>query len=99
MARRRSSGEWVEIVEAWERSGESQRAFAAKRGVRLTTLQSRIYRRRRERSSSRLVEVRVSPAARDFGPAEIVLPNGVTVRVATGTEPTWATALIKALLA
>lgn len=98
MARRRGN-DWVGIVEAFQQSGETQRAFSSKRGVPLTTLQSWIYRRRRDRSSSRLVEVRVAPAARDFGPAEIALPSGVTVRVGAGTEPAWTSALIKALLA
>lgn len=97
MARGRSSN-WGRVVEALEQSGETQKAFASKRGIPLATLQSWIYRRRRERSLPRLVEVRVAPPIRDSGPAEILLPNGVTVRVGAGTEPAWASALIKSLL-
>ncbi len=92
-----ASSNWVEIVEAWERSGKTQIAFASRSGVALSTLRSWIYRRRRESSSMRMVEVRVAAPIRDPGPVEIALPNGVTARVAVGTEPTWASALIKAL--
>jgi hypothetical protein len=96
MARRR---DWAEVAEGWERSGKTQRAFALQRGVCLTTLQSWIYRRRRERSPSRLVEVRVAPAPATSSSAEIVLPQGIRVRVDVGTELAWASALVKALLA
>jgi hypothetical protein len=98
MARRR---DWAEVAEGWERSGKTQRAFALQRGVCLTTLQSWIYRRRRERSPSRLVEVRVAPAPAPAtsSSAEIVLPQGIRVRVDVGTELAWASALVKALLA
>lgn len=93
---------WAEIAEAWERSGESQTAFAAKRGIALETLRSWIYRRRRQRqpvSGARMVEVRVAPTvALAATPAEICLPSGITVRISTGSEPTWAAALVKALL-
>jgi hypothetical protein len=96
MARRR---DWAQVAEGWERSGKTQRAFALQRGVSLTTLQSWIYRRRRERPPSRLVEVRVAPVPATSSSAEIVLPHGVTVRIDVGTEPAWTSALVKALLA
>ena len=99
MASVRSSSDREAIAEAWRRSGETQKAFASKRGIPLTRLQSWIYRRRRPRpSSARLVEVRVSTPPQDFGPLEIVLPSGITVRVSVGTEPAWTSALVKSLL-
>jgi hypothetical protein len=92
--------DWAEIAEAWERSGELQRAFAARHGVPVETLRSWIYRRRREPRSrrSKFVEVRVSPAM--ITPAaELAFPNGLTLRLAPGTDPTWVSALAKSLLA
>src|SRR5436309_1725098 len=105
MARVRQHG-WEKIIEAFERSGETQRAFALRRGLSVHTLQSWIYRYRRQYPSSRrrplavprLVEVRVAAATVAAGPLELLLPSGVTVRVAPGTEPAWASALVKALL-
>lgn len=96
---RKARRDWEQIAEAWERSGEQQAPFAAKRGIALETLRSWIYRRRRERSGSRMVEVRLSPAVVPAAPAEICLPNGVTVRISAGSAPTWAADLVKALLA
>jgi hypothetical protein len=97
MGRRQRGSDWAELAEAWKGSGETQRAFAERRGVPLSTLQSWIYRRRRTRSS-RLIEVRVAAPAREVGPAEVALPNGLAVRISVGTEPAWASALIKSLL-
>lgn len=97
MSRRRSG--WAQVVDAWERSGASQSKFASRRGMPLATLQSWIYRRRRERSSARLVEVRVASPVVHVAAAEIALPSGLTIRFAVGTEPSWAAALVKAIVA
>lgn len=99
MARGRQRKDWAQIADGWKRSGESQRAYAARHEISLSTLQSWIYRQRR-RSRSRMVEVRASrPAPALVGRAEIALPNGFAVRVDHGTDPAWTSSLVKALLA
>ena len=63
---------WARLVAELERSGEQQRQFAAKRGVKLCTLQNWLYRIRRERRTGkdapRILPVRVvastAPTAR-----------------------------------
>lgn len=91
--------DWAEIAEAWEKSGETQRSFAARRGISLGALQSWVYRRRRQRGRrAQLVEVRVAPPLASTVPVELRLPNGVSLRLAPDTEPVWAAALVRALL-
>lgn len=43
------SEEWFQVAEEFEASDLTQKEFSARRGVRLSTLQSWVYRRRRER--------------------------------------------------
>jgi transposase len=45
--------EWVRVAEEYEASGLTQREFAERRDMRLSTLQSWVYRRRRERRRQR----------------------------------------------
>ncbi|HEY7005758.1 MAG TPA: hypothetical protein VH392_04670 [Sphingomicrobium sp.] len=83
---------WARLVAELERSGEQQQEFAAKRGVKLCTLQNWLYRIRRERrtgdDASRILPVRVvastAPLARrpeeENGAVEVML-----VRFASGT--------------
>ncbi|WP_426752043.1 IS66 family insertion sequence element accessory protein TnpA [Myxococcus sp. Y35] len=40
--------EWFRVAEAFEASGLTQQAFSQRRGLRLSTLQSWVYRRRGE---------------------------------------------------
>ncbi|MBE4752510.1 IS66 family insertion sequence element accessory protein TnpB, partial [Corallococcus sp. ZKHCc1 1396] len=47
MAKQVEKPEWERVAEAFEASGQTQREFALARGVRLSTLQSWVYRRRR----------------------------------------------------
>ena len=99
MARGRQRDDWAEVAEGWKRSGESQRVYAARKKIAVSTLQSWIYRQPK-RTASRMVEVRVAPLkATPVGRAEIGLPNGVVVRVDHGADPAWASSLVKALLA
>ena len=100
MARGRQRDDWAQVANEWKQSGESQRAYAARHEIPLSTLQSWIYRRRK-RAPSRMVELRVArPAAMaHVGRAEISLPSGLVVRVDHGTDPAWASSLVKALLA
>ena len=98
MSRERQRNDWAEVADGWKRSGESQRAYAARHQIAISTLQSWIYRRPK---GTRMVEVRVaSPkTTTPVGRAEIGLPNGVVVRVDHGADPAWASSLVKALLA
>ena len=100
MARGRQRADWVQVADGWKRSGESQRAYAARYEISLSTLQSWIYRRRK-RAPSRMVEVRVArpTPASGGGRAEVCLPNGLVVRVDHAVDPAWASKLVKALLA
>ena len=93
--------DWAKIAAAWERSGERQREFAARHGVHVETLRSWIYRRRRGQpaKSAKIVEVRVAPAPVRAATAEISLPNGISLRVDSDTDVSWASLLAKALLA
>ncbi|WP_418764537.1 IS66 family insertion sequence element accessory protein TnpA [Myxococcus xanthus] len=60
--------EWFRVAEAFEASGLTQKEFASQRGVRLSTLQSWVYRRRR--LHSRQAEaVRLLPVEVATGPA------------------------------
>ena len=99
MARGRQRADWAEVADGWKRSGESQRVYAARNKIAVSTLQSWIYRRPK-RAPSRMVEVRVAaPKTESVVRAEIGLPNGVVVRIDHGADPAWASSLVKALLA
>jgi len=49
MMKRRSKQEWQTLIEEYEQSGEAQAAFAARKRVKLATLQNWLYRVRQER--------------------------------------------------
>ncbi|MCP3105290.1 IS66 family transposase [Myxococcus sp. K15C18031901] len=72
--------EWLQVAEAFEASGLTQKAFSAQRGLRLSTLQSWMYRRRRQHARKapavRLLPVEV-PAVAQVGPVllEVVLAS------------------------
>ncbi|WP_225888917.1 IS66 family insertion sequence element accessory protein TnpA [Myxococcus xanthus] len=69
MSKQVEKQEWVRVAEAFEASGQTQREFASARGVRLSTLQSWVYRRRRS-GETRAEPVRLLPGIR---PAKDVL--------------------------
>ncbi len=79
---------WREAVCAWEKSGESIRAFCAGRGLREPSFYGwrRTLRERDRQLPARpgpvLVPLRVVPDA----VLEVVLPAGVVVRVPAGAE-------------
>lgn len=66
---RRAREIWVSIITQYEKSGQTQEAFAAARGIPVTTLRSWIYKLRQEEADSApLLPVRViastAPSAR-----------------------------------
>lgn len=95
---------WVATVAEFERSKLTQVEFALQRGVPLSTLQSWIYKARRERKASvSLVPVRViastAPAARGAESAdiEVELKTGVRLRFSSGVALDYIAALVQRL--
>lgn len=94
--------EWARVAEAFEASGLTQKDFAAQRGVRLSTLQSWVYRRRRQRGSQaapvRLLPVEVAGASQPSTVLlEVVTARGARVCFPAGTEVEHVARLIAAL--
>lgn len=93
---------WREAVAAWEKSGQSIRAFCSRRGLSEPSFYNwKRSLRERDRFQSpapqgpRLVPVRVVPGA----VVEVVLPTGLIVRVPGGAEAATVATLIAALRA
>ncbi|WP_164020082.1 IS66 family insertion sequence element accessory protein TnpA [Pyxidicoccus trucidator] len=103
MRKRAEKQEWLRVAEEFEASGLTQREFAGRRGLRLSTLQSWVYRRRRQVSAEaqpavRLLPVQVSSVpASDAAPLEVALGSGVRVRVSPGTDVDYVARLVAAL--
>jgi transposase-like protein len=101
---RRTPEQWGELVQDYEASGQSQRAFCAERGIGQSSL--RYWKRRLEQKSGpegapiaqgpRLVPVKLVEDASvpaDSGLA-VVMPGGVRVEIARGFDaPTLACVL------
>ncbi len=104
MQKRDEKREWLRIAEEFEASGLTQREFAGRRGLRLSTLQSWVYRRRRQVSAGaeppvRLLPVQVSsaPASSAAESVEVALASGVRVRFSPGTDVDYVARLAAAL--
>ena len=100
---RRSLTERRQLLDRYERSGLSQKAFCQRYGVALSTLQ---YWRRRARDTDQeptpsFVEVpQVTGMARGL-PVEaavfIELPGGVRLEVPAGTDAQWLSGLVRSM--
>jgi transposase len=94
---------WQRVAKEFEASGLTQREFAERRGVPLGTLQSWVYRRRRQESAAaespvRLLPVQVSGApVHEVAPLEVALASGVRVRFGLGTDVEYVARLVAAL--
>ncbi|RUO91307.1 IS66 family insertion sequence hypothetical protein [Corallococcus sp. AB018] len=102
MAKQVEKPEWARVAEAFEASGLTQRQFAQQRGVKLSTLQSWVYRSRRAASSHaepvRLLPVQVAePVADEASVLEVVAAGGARVRFVVGTDVTYVALLVAAL--
>lgn len=104
MQKRVEKPEWLRVAEEFEASGQTQREFAGRRGLRLSTLQSWVYRRRRQESAVaeppvRMLPVQVSsaPAAREGASVEVALAGGMRVRFSPGTDVEYVALLVAAL--
>ncbi len=94
-ARRR---DWKRIAAACERSDLTHEEFAARRGVRVRTLRSWLYDRRRREAASppRLLPVRVA-AVTHASSVEIAHPSGVVVRLGADAGADTIAAIVRAL--
>ena len=97
-----SKSEWWRVAEAFEASGLTQKDFSAQRGVRLSTLQSRVYRRRRQQpgkaATVRLLPVEVAGVSQpSTALLEVELASGARLRFASGTDVEYVARLVAAL--
>jgi hypothetical protein len=95
--------EWLRVAEEFEASGLTQREFAERRGLPLGTVQSWVYRRRRQLSAAAEPAVRLLPVQVSSAPAsgevalEVVVASGVRVRLSPGTDVDYVARLVAAL--
>lgn len=69
------------LIAAYERSGMTQKAFAAREGVKFCTFTAWLARRRRAGQPSRPTFAEVSiPTGAVTGLVEVVLPDGIVIR-------------------
>ncbi len=105
---RKSRGEWSAIIRAFERSGESHEEFCSRRGLKIGTFRSALYRQRRAVGGAEevaLVPVEVvdclsEAVANKTEPAELVIAvAGVEVHIGVGTDIGYVGALVAELRA
>ena len=95
--------QWVRVAEEYEASGLTQQAFATQRKLPLGTLQSWVYRRRRQAGAPAPQPVRLLPVQVVGGPVsvggdvEVVTASGARVRFAAGTDVAYVARLVAAL--
>ncbi|NTX64921.1 IS66 family insertion sequence element accessory protein TnpB [Myxococcus sp. CA051A] len=103
MRKRAEKPEWVRVVEEFEASGLTQREFAGRRGLRLSTVQSWVYRRRRQERTEAEPPVRLIPVQVSRAPGlevvmlEVIGAAGARVRFAPGTDVDYVARLVAAL--
>lgn len=103
MRKRIEKPEWLRVAEEFEARGQTQREFAESRGLRLSTLQSWVYRRRRQVRAEaeppvRLLPVRVSAEPKaEAETVEVLTVSGSRVRFASGTDVDYVARLVAAL--
>lgn len=103
MGRPRRRG-WEQVVEAYRRSGQTRRAFAATRGMSVGTLYKWVRRWSHERPEPRLLPVRVvaAPAVPVLSmmeppSIEVVLPRGLRVLAPVHATTAAIVALVRGL--
>ena len=94
--------EWFRVAEAFEASGLTQQEFSQHRGLRLSTLQSWVYRRRRQLARKaepvRLLPVEIAGAQQPSPTRlEVVLASGVRLQFSSGTDVEYVAHLVAAL--
>jgi transposase-like protein len=104
MATRRSRAAWCELVEAWERSGDSIAAFCTRRNLKTKTLSWWRWKLREQKQSTvapRFVELAVRAPTAPPARASVVelLWNGVVVRFESGTPADYVAAVVSGIRA
>jgi len=103
MSKAADKPQWVRIAEQFEHSGLTQKQFAQQQGLPLSTVQSWIYRRRRQEAAPnapavRLLPVEVAtPVESSAGKMEVLTASGVRVSFAMGTDVSYVARLVAAL--
>lgn len=101
--RRQGRGFWTKLISEFESNGdgESHAAFAARRGIRLTTFRTWLYRLRLQGAPRAKRAVRVLPVTvvgADRSSRELSIDcNGVALHFAADTDPSYVAALVVAL--
>lgn len=96
MARQRQS-DWKQVVAAYRASGLTQAAYCEQSGVRLTRLQSWLYRPGPPASAlPAFLPVTVREAA---GPVELRMPSGMVLRFSVGADVEYVGELARSLAA
>jgi transposase len=105
MSKQNEKPEWVRVAEEYEASGLTQREFAERRGMTLSTLQSWVYRRRRQEGAPVAQPVRLLPVQVTAAPVvsgsdrlEVLTASGERVRFAAGTDVEYVARLVAALV-
>lgn len=106
MRARKSRSEWSVILRAFERSGQSHEEFCSRRGLKIGTFRSALYRRRKSESGGAevaLVPVEVverGGVVAAAGSSELVVViAGVELRIPVGTDVQYVGALVTELRA
>jgi transposase len=95
--------QWARIAEQFEHSGLTQKQFAQQQGLPLSTVQSWVYRRRRQASAPSAAPVRLlpvevaAPAVSNTGKVEVLTASGLCVSFAMGTDVSYVARLVAAL--
>ncbi|WP_434346315.1 IS66 family insertion sequence element accessory protein TnpA [Myxococcus virescens] len=94
--------EWFRVAEAFEASGLMQQEFSQHRGLRLSTLQSWVYRRRRQLARKtepvRLLPVEIAGVSQpSTALLEVVLASGARLRFGAGTDVDYVALLVTTL--
>jgi hypothetical protein len=102
MGAHRTREQWLTLVVAFERSGQSAAAFCASRGLTLSTFRWRYSQLRRGAASAakpdgmRLLAVEVA-GARPTGAPVVIAFSGIEVRAEVGADVGYVAALVAGL--
>ena len=89
--------QWTKWMRTWERSGQTRTAFCRSRGLNLPTFD--YWRRVLRATSTELVPVVVAGSSQVTPAIEVVLPDGICVRVPAGCDVAQVGALVSVLRA
>ena len=104
MTKSGEKAQWIRVAEQFEASGQTQREFAQQQALPLSTLQSWVYRRRRQEAGAQASAVRLLPVELNSVPSrealgwvEVRTRSGARVSVEPGTDVEYVARLVAAL--